>query len=1274
MTNDQDLAVARPPRRAEPNAPDPSNLPTTVDAAPAGGAPGTPGRADALPASAYETFFGDGAEPAVDPGPDTEVADPGRPLRPDDRTTVSTMANPDAAEPLDPTEVDGPTPAAGGGTVETAVASSAGAAGPAGGGTADTLSFEAPPPGPVLIANIDGRGSGESRGRYTRTQMHAKGGIGQVWLARDVDLGREVALKELRPEQGRNANARARFVEEARITGQLEHPGIVPIYELATRPDDGKPFYTMRFIRGRTLDRAVRDYHEKKAAGTAGPLDLAALLNAFVALCNTAGYAHSRGVVHRDLKGQNVVLGDFGEVVLLDWGIAKLVHAPASGEGQPPGAEPPVTLKDDGHGHEATVDGQAIGTPSYMAPEQAEGRLEAIDARTDVYGLGAILYEILAGRPPYGGTSTQEVLYKVLEGPPSPIRVVAPATPKALEAVCQKAMARRPEDRYPSALALADDVRRWLADEPVSAHREPWPARVARWTRRHRTEAAAAAALLVMAVVGLAASTVLVGRERDEARRQRRQAWKAVDDYYTRGAESWVAERLDPLQREFLEKALAYYRDFAGPDEGDPDLRQDRGRAYLRMGEVLQKLGRHAEAEPAYRRAIEILSRLASDFPAVDEHRDHLAGATFRLGSELAVRHKAAELGEAERLFRQAASIQEALLAGAPSTARRVALGRTLGGLADLLRVTGRPTDSESAFRRAVALLETAAAAEPGDAVPRQELGAALDGLGFLLKERGRIEEAGTIGRRAVEVFEKLVADAPTLAAPRDGLAKARNSLGLVLRDAGRPAESESQTALEVALNRRLAEDYPVRPEYRRTLARGLMNLGIIYRESNRLKEADAAYSEALKINEKLAAESPEVRKFPRDQARCLNNLAELRATRKEESEALYREALKIDRALVAEAPDVPENRIAEAGVLQNLGTWLYNNKRAEEAVETATKAVIIFEELAAADPDDPARRRGLARSLGTLGNAYHGLGQHAEADEAYRRAENAYDLLVSRPGATSTDRLALAACLSNRGNNQTEGQIAGAGDSLRRSLALLDALGKEGPPSPDLRFRRGAAQDNYAEWLASAGRPGDAELAFQAAVDLFDGLAAEFPAVPGYKATLGQARGDFGQFLVAQGRQDDARTLLEAGIRDERATMGPSPESREPLRKHLTTLATLLLDRQAHADAVKASEDLVKVAGTIPATRAEAARLIARCVPLASADATLTPSRRSVIAGAYADRAIALLREAIEGNDPDARRRLRDPAFDPIRDRDGFKALEPEKIGRATGTDRPIL
>ena len=293
------------------------------------------------------------------------------------------------------------------------------------------------------------------RSRYSLKHLHARGGIGQVWLAHDADLDRDVALKELRPDQVNNPTALARFLDEARITGQLGHPGVVPVYELIRQSPDHSPFYTMRFINGQTLAEAARRYHRKRVEGHDDPLELVTLLNAFVAVCNTVAYAHSRGVIHRDLKGQNIILGDFGEVVLLDWGLAKVL-------GQPGGDTDPfldlrVTTTDEGR----TVDGQVVGTPGYMAPEQATGRSDLIDFRTDVYGLGAILYEILTGRPPFEGPDLLDVLRMVREEEPVPPRRLNSEVSPALESASLRALAKDPTRRPSSASKLAAEVQYW---------------------------------------------------------------------------------------------------------------------------------------------------------------------------------------------------------------------------------------------------------------------------------------------------------------------------------------------------------------------------------------------------------------------------------------------------------------------------------------------------------------------------------------------------------------------------------------------------------------------------------------------------------------------------------------------------------------------------------------------------------------------------------------------------------------------------------------------
>jgi cytochrome c-type biogenesis protein CcmH/NrfG len=331
--------------------------------------------------------------------------------------------------------------------------------------------------------------------RYVLRRFHAQGGIGEVWLAEDAEIGRQVALKRLRPKR---EGQKDRFLVEAQVTGQLEHPGIVSVHDLGL-DENGRPFYVMSFVHGRTLRAAIEEHHAGGGAGEAREVEFARLLEVFVKMCQAVAYAHHRGVIHRDLKPDNVMLGPFGEALVLDWGMAKVLSQP-----DPPSGAPPVQPTYSS-GSAETQDGIIMGSPAYMAPEAAEGRAADANARTDVYLLGATLYHLLTGRPPREGRSHEEVVELAKTMPPPSPRRLKPDVPRALEAICLKAMAHRVSDRYASAADLARDMECYLAGAPVSAYREPALARTLRWCKRHRRgigRAAAAALLLALAAGG----------------------------------------------------------------------------------------------------------------------------------------------------------------------------------------------------------------------------------------------------------------------------------------------------------------------------------------------------------------------------------------------------------------------------------------------------------------------------------------------------------------------------------------------------------------------------------------------------------------------------------------------------------------------------------------------------------------------------------------------------------------------------------------------------
>ncbi len=327
------------------------------------------------------------------------------------------------------------------------------------------------------------------RPRYHVVRPHAKGGLGEVHVAFDNELQREVALKNLRPRHADRIESRNRFLREAKITGQLEHPGIVPVYGLGQQ-HDGRPYYAMRFIRGNSLQDAIDEFHREANAQHDRLMDrrlleLYKLVRRFLDVCNAVEYAHSRNVLHRDIKPANVMLGPYGETLVVDWGLAKPFTRS--------GGSVSIDEADDEHSGEIldesgvqTVVGRAVGTPQYMSPEAAAGELHRLGPASDVYSLGATLYCLLTGQAPMpGDLPMTTILERVQAGDFASPRSVAPHTPPALEAVCLKAMAVRPEDRYPTVRALAEDLEHWLAGEPVSAYPEWIGKRAWRWGNRH---------------------------------------------------------------------------------------------------------------------------------------------------------------------------------------------------------------------------------------------------------------------------------------------------------------------------------------------------------------------------------------------------------------------------------------------------------------------------------------------------------------------------------------------------------------------------------------------------------------------------------------------------------------------------------------------------------------------------------------------------------------------------------------------------------------------
>jgi serine/threonine protein kinase len=313
--------------------------------------------------------------------------------------------------------------------------------------------------------------------------MHKQGGLGAIYVAHDSRTQREVAFKKLHSETLENPYARHLFRAEALVTAQLQHPSIISVYDIGEY-DEGKPYYTMPFVEGRTLCEYIDLLTKNRSTSKLSNVDLLRLLGVFRSVCHAVSYAHSKGVVHLDIKPSNVILGEYGEVILVDWGCAQHTHM------QNEAADSDPERSTDTDSTKILDPDPIVATPAYMAPEQGAG--DELGTATDIYQLGAMLYEILTGGPPHGRDSFSKLVRKALEdraGQPwsKPAREVNRRAPPALSAICDRAMAKDPAKRYPTVDALSRDVEHWMADEPVSVYRSGVVSSSVRMIRRHQT-------------------------------------------------------------------------------------------------------------------------------------------------------------------------------------------------------------------------------------------------------------------------------------------------------------------------------------------------------------------------------------------------------------------------------------------------------------------------------------------------------------------------------------------------------------------------------------------------------------------------------------------------------------------------------------------------------------------------------------------------------------------------------------------------------------------
>jgi serine/threonine-protein kinase len=710
--------------------------------------------------------------------------------------------------------------------------------------------------------------------RFRLLRPHARGGLGEVFVALDAELHREVALKQILEKHADDPVSRQRFVAEAEITEGLEHPGVVAVYGLGTY-SDGRPYYAMRFIRGESLKEAIDRFHgDEGQMGDPGKssLELRKLLRRFVDVCNAVNYAHSRGVIHRDLKPANIILGRHGETLVVDWGLAKALGRSDPGSGERTLVPSPAT------GSAETLPGSALGTPTYMSPEQAEGELDRLGPGSDVYSLGATLYCLLTGQPPFAGDDAGAILRVVQQGGFRPPRSLDMTIDPALDAICLKAMALRPEERYPTSKVLAEDIERWMADEPIWAWREPFSRRVRRWTRRNRTAVWTAAAAVLMALAGtvtvltvqtranldLLAANQRTLQERDLARRNFvlaqqnfELARKAVDDYLTRvGQNPLLKEQgLHDLRQELLGDALSYYREFLRQRGDDPSVRTEVAAAQERIGDILIELGRPAEALAAYDQALSLIEPLVHQRPGDPP----TATAQVRLqAGRLQALRDGGWFQEAIAAFDRAKGLGETLLeAGGGSADLPEILARTYHNAASVFRNTGRIDHALGAALRAHKLAERATDDRPGDlAVARTRLDVSRLASESLVT-KGQADEARRLCEKGIAFGKTQIEKHPRDVEMRMYLATLEFTLSNLEATKGRRLEALKSMRSATDTLGPLVRENPLLTRARWFWAGSLNNLSWLQTDLGQYAEAEQSARRAIDLFEALGREVP---------------------------------------------------------------------------------------------------------------------------------------------------------------------------------------------------------------------------------------------------------------------------------------------------------------------------------------------------------------------------------------------------------------------------------
>jgi serine/threonine protein kinase len=787
-----------------------------------------------------------------------------------------------------------------------------------------------------------------------------RGGMGIVYEAHQLSLDRKVAIKVLPLAAVWDQKQVARFQNEARAAAQLQHPHIVPVF--AVGEEHGVHFYAMQLIDGASLDasfvsdrlrkaetqgghatstvRDVRaaspeasetslstqDFHPiQEAARSSGAFsshskstsrpekqhfrDIARL---GIEAADALQHAHDCGIIHRDVKPSNLLRDSAGKTWVADFGLARIQKSP-----------------------NVTMTGDMVGTLRYMSPEQAAGRQAEVDARTDVYGLGTTLYELLTNQPPFPGDDRQELLHDITTRDPTPPRAINPAIPRDLETIVLHALEKAREDRYETAQALATDLSRFLAGHPPLARRPTLLDHTQRWLFRHRRSAALAVVAMAMLTLIFGGGVILLARETAAKNAALKKAQEAIATFGIQQSELLKAiPGAERLRRDLLVETVDFCESLSLQAAGNSTMQTD---AYLKLAQANSAMGAIREAIDTYREGKRLLQEQLADAPANDEIRELLGIVQNNLSLVLV---DTGELEEAQRECERAIELYQDLIKTQP--VRRdlpTQLAEIWGNLSTILRKQDKFSEARTAAEQAITTLTALSGEAPESPAAAHRLALLMTNLS-ILQRRDALADATKSAERAVQLLKEITAEQSVTVEQQADLARAQANLAAISSQAGDLAAAKEHLLEAIATQEKLLTEAPAVAHYRLELISSFNNLALL--ESNRgdISAAENAFKQAHVMYAQLNADYPSNPSYLSGRAAVLNNEGLVLAGdgHYEKADEVYRHAEFLQTQVVALFPQSRSIKDTLSRIYYNHGQTLLALENWDAAIDTATK------------------------------------------------------------------------------------------------------------------------------------------------------------------------------------------------------------------------------------------------------------------------------------------------------------------------------------------------